>query len=257
MITNKMFNAEEVKNECIQSIRDWFNENGKDCKAVVGLSGGKDSTIVAALCVEALGSDRVIGIIMPDKKQDRITEDIVNYFKIPNFYLDISEIKNMFREKIIRACYSESISNIYKLSNQAEINLPARIRMNLLRTYAQCLNGRVMNTCNTSENYVGYATVDGDASGDFSPLHHLTVTEVKAVGYALGLPKEFIEKTPEDGLCGKTDEENFGFTYDVLDKYIRTGVCEDEEVKKKIDDMHNKNLFKLLPMACYRPSFLE
>lgn len=251
------FNAEEVKNECIQSIRDWFEENGKDCKAIVGLSSGKDSTIVAALCVEALGKERVIGIIMPSYgEQDKLTYNIIRYFGIKTYSSDIEYIISKIQNEIRYSAKYNDAENI-EISDQAKINLPARIRMNILRTYAQCLNGRVMNTCNASENYVGYATVDGDASGDFSPLHNLTVTEVKAVGYALGLPREFIEKTPEDGLCGKTDEENFGFTYDILDGYIRAGICEDEEIKKKIDMIHEKNLFKFLPMACYRPSFLE
>ena len=185
----------------------------------------------------------------------------INYFKKPEYRFGLGDYEVDYYildvGHIVERIKNDIINGVKDIPNQAEINLPARIRMNILRTYAQCLNGRVMNTCNASENYVGYATVDGDASGDFSPLHHLTVTEVKAVGYSLGLPKEFIEKIPEDGLCGKTDEENFGFTYDVLDKYIRTGICENEKIKKKIDIMHNKNLFKLLPMACYRPSFLD
>lgn len=252
------FDAEEVKNECVQSIRDWFDENEKDCNAIVGLSSGKDSTIVTALCIEALGIDRVIGVVMPcDKNQDKLTFDIIRYFDLKAYNSNINYIFQKYKDEVLFSIRYNDSEIIKDWTDQAQINLPARIRMNLLRTYAQCLNGRVMNTCNASENYIGYSTVDGDASGDFSPLHNLTVTEVKAVGYALGLPKEFIEKVPDDGLCGKTDEENFGFSYDTLDRYIRTGICEDKEIKKKIDDMHNKNLFKLLPMACYRPSFLD
>lgn len=254
----KEFDAEEVKNECIQSIRDWFEQNEEDCNAVVGISSGKDSTIVTALCIEALGKDRVIGVSLPKNGiQDKLTYDIIKYFDIAFYEVDIQHAYVSIKDEIVDGIRNDKAKKIKSLSVQAKINLPARIRMNVLRTLAQCLNGRVMNTCNASENYIGYSTVDGDASGDYSPLHNLTVTEVKAVGYALGLPKEFIEKIPDDGLCGKTDEENFGFSYDTLDKYIRTGICEDEEIKKKIDIMHEKNLFKLLPMAHYRPSFLN
>ena len=123
--------------------------------------------------------------------------------------------------------------------------------MATLYAVSQSVNGRVANTCNLSEDWVGYSTKFGDAAGDFSPLSRLTVSEVKAIGRELGLPAELVDKTPSDGLCGKTDEMNLGFSYDVLDKYIRTGVIEDEAVKVKIDSMHMKNLFKLQPMPCF------
>lgn len=154
-----MFDAEKVKNEIILWIREWFMLNGNGCKAVVGISGGKDSSVVAALCTEALGSE--------------------------------------------------------------------------------------------NEDYVGYSTRYGDAAGDFSPLSNLTVEEVKAIGRSLNMPSEFIDKVPIDGLCGKTDEDNLGFTYNVLDKYIRQGVCEDESIKNKIDKMHKNNLFKLKLMDSF------
>ena len=125
--------------------------------------------------------------------------------------------------------------------------------MSTLYAVSQSMNGRVANTCNLSEDWVGYSTRYGDAVGDFSPLSNLTVTEIKQIGRALGLPDDLIDKVPTDGLCGKTDEDNLGFTYDVLDKYIRTGEIEDEEVKKRIDMMHEKNLFKLQLMPSFQP----
>lgn len=125
--------------------------------------------------------------------------------------------------------------------------------MSTLYAVSQSMNGRVANTCNLSEDWVGYSTRYGDAAGDFSPLSNLTVTEIKQIGKVLGLPNNLIDKVPTDGLCGKTDEDNFGFTYDVLDKYIRTGEIEDEEVKKRIDMMHEKNLFKLQLMPSFQP----
>ena len=139
------------------------------------------------------------------------------------------------------------------ISDQTLINLPARIRMSTLYAVSQSMNGRVANTCNLSEDWVGYSTRYGDAAGDFSPLSNLTVTEIKEMGRTLGLPDELVDKTPSDGLCGKIDEENFGFTYDTLDRYIRTGKIENEEIKKRIDTMHKKNLFKLQMMPSFDP----
>jgi NAD+ synthase len=123
--------------------------------------------------------------------------------------------------------------------------------MSTLYAVSQSCNGRVVNTCNLSEDWVGYSTRYGDSVGDVSPLSNLTVQEVKAVGRELGLPSMFVDKTPIDGLCGKTDEDNLGFTYAVLDRYIRTGVCEDAATKEKIDGMHKRNLFKLQLMPCF------
>lgn len=243
-----MFDAKIVKNEVVQWIRDWFDKNGKDCNAVVGISGGKDSSVVAALCVEALGKDRVIGILMPNHIQDDIEYShlLCEYLGIKNYTVDVG------------VAIDELLNNIHfraidiEISDQTKTNLPARIRMATLYAISQSMNGRVANTCNLSEDWVGYATRYGDAAGDFSPLSQLTVTEVKAIGRELGLPSELVDKTPTDGLCGKTDEDNLGFTYAELDAYIRDGIEPNEEVKDKIDSMHEKNLFKLQPM----PSFV-
>jgi NAD+ synthase len=248
------FDAEKTSKECIKLIRDWFEENGKGCNAVIGISGGKDSSVVAALCVEALGKDRVIGILMPNGVQN----DIVDAFKVVEF-LDIQyatvDINSAFKSILNHLIYlNPSTTNMKHIlpTEQAVTNLPPRIRMTTLYAVAQSVNGRVVCTDNLSESYVGYSTRWGDNVGDFSPLANLTSEEVVAVGDALSLPYDLTHKTPSDGLCGKTDEDRFGFTYEVLNKYIRTGVCEDETVKAKIDEMHQKNLFKLQPI----PSFL-
>lgn len=140
-----------------------------------------------------------------------------------------------------------------ELTAQSITNIPPRIRMSTLYAVSQSCNGRVANTCNLSEDWVGYSTRYGDAAGDFSPLSRLTVDEVKQIGHFIGLPSELVEKTPIDGLCGKTDEDNLGFTYAVLDKYIRTGEIDDPEVKKTIDAKHRANLFKLQLMPCFEP----
>ena len=242
----KGFNAIEVKNKCVDWIREFFEKNGKDCNAVVGISGGKDSSIVAALCVEALGKERVIGVLMPNGEQSDIS---YSYFLCGNLGIKFATVPIEDAVNGVLDAIKENID----ISDQTLINLPARIRMSTLYAVSQSMNGRVANTCNLSEDWVGYSTRYGDAAGDFSPLSNLTVTEIKQIGRVLGLPDELIDKAPTDGLCGKTDEDNLGFTYDVLDKYIRTGEIEDGEVKKRIDTMHEKNLFKLQLMPSFHP----
>ena len=240
------FNAVDVKNKCVDWIREFFEKNGKDCNAVVGISGGKDSSIVAALCVEALGKDRVIGVLMPNGEQSDIS---YSYFLCGNLGIKFATVPIEDAVNGVLDAIKENID----ISDQTLINLPARIRMSTLYAVSQSMNGRVANTCNLSEDWVGYSTRYGDAAGDFSPLSNLTVTEIKQIGRVLGLPDELIDKAPTDGLCGKTDEDNLGFTYDVLDKYIRIGEIEDGEVKKRIDTMHEKNLFKLQLMPSFQP----
>lgn len=215
--------------------------------AVVGISGGKDSSVVAALCVEALGKDRVFGVMMPQERQRDIeySRKLCSFLDIPRTIIPVGTIVDV-------AEYEIKTSLDEELSIQTKTNLPARIRMATLYAVSQTVNGRVANTCNLSEDFVGYATKFGDAAGDFSPLSQLTVTEVKAIGRELGLPSELVDKTPIDGLCGKTDEDNLGFSYAELDAYIRDGIEPSEEIKAKIDSMHEKNLFKLQPM----PSFV-
>lgn len=239
-----MFNAEKAKNTCVKWIREWFEHNGKDCNAVIGISGGADSSIVAALCVEALGKDRVIGVLMPNGHQ----ADLKDSVKLCNFLEINAEIINIGPTVDV---LTSQLQSLVELSRQAKINLPPRIRMTTLYAISQSKNGRVANTCNLSEDYIGYSTRWGDSVGDFSPLANFTKTEVVAIGDACGLPHELTHKTPSDGLCGKTDEDNFGFTYEVLDKYIRTEECEDEIVKEKIDKLHKQNLFKMQPIASF------
>lgn len=240
-----MFDVKKVKNEIVEWIRNWFEQNGKDCMAVVGISGGVDSSVVTALCVKALGKDRVFGIKMPCGEQPDIeyANMLIKYLEIKSYTMNIWDavigIDNQFPTDI-------------EVSKQTTINLPARIRMATLYAISQSLNGRVVNTCNMSESYVGFDTRYGDSAGDLSPLANLTKTEVIALAKELGLPDELVHKTPQDGLTGLTDEQSFGFSYSELDSYIRDGIEPSEEVKAKIDSMHEKNLFKLQPM----PSFV-
>ena len=242
----KTFNAKEVKDQVVQWIRDWFEQNGSGCNAVIGISGGKDSSVVAALCVEALGKDRVIGVTMPNGVQPDIDDSmkLINHLGIRHINLNIGSAYKALMGEVEKELGSQKT----EVSRQTVINMPPRLRMTTLYAISQSLNGRVANTCNLSEDWVGYSTRYGDAAGDFSPLGGLTVQEVKAVGKEIGLPIDLVEKTPSDGLSGKSDEDNLGFTYAVLDRYIRTGICDDPAIKEKIDDKHVKNLFKLLPI---------
>lgn len=234
----------ELKNEIVQWIRDYFDtQPGQN--AVVGISGGKDSSVVAALCVEALGKDRVIGILMPQGQQ----KDIYAAYKLCE-HLGIKSYEINICVPVREICNRVKNQDI-TVSAGARISLPAYIRMATLYTVAKSLKCRVANTCNLSEDWIGYSTRYGDMAGDFSPLANLTVYEVKQLGYELELPLELIEKTPTDGLCGKTDEDNLGFTYDVLDRYLRTGEIDDLDVKAKIDLMHEHCQFKSKKMPTF------
>ena len=240
-----MFNVEKATNDCIQWIRDWREENGPGCNFIVGISGGVDSLVAAKLCVEAVGTDKVLGVIMPNYKQD----DIDVAYDICQHVLGIDYLTIN-----IGLAYDNIINQIdaaFNVTDQTLINLAPRLRMATLYGVSQSHNGRVVNTCNLSEDYIGYSTRYGDAAGDFSPLAQFTKSEVKRIGYYLGLPIKYVEKTPSDGLCGKSDEDSFGFTYAVLDRYIRTGICDDPEIKRRIDRLHIKNKFKLEPMPYF------
>lgn len=239
-----MFNAVKAKDQCVEWIRDFFDKNGKGCNAVVGISGGKDSSIAAALCVEALGKDRVIGVLMPQGVQHDIDMAylLVNHLEIKHFEVNV---------KAAIDAIIDALPKDMEKTPQTIQNIPPRIRMTTLYAVSQSCNGRVCNTCNLSEDWVGYSTRYGDSVGDFSPLSRMTVTEVKEIGRLLGLPDSLVDKTPIDGLCGKTDEENLGFTYAELDRYIREGIIEDENKKELIDRKHRMNLFKLELMPCF------
>lgn len=239
------FDVKKVKDDCVAWIREFFEKNGPGCNAVLGISGGKDSSVAAALCVEALGKDRVIGVLMPKGEQHDIdcSKQLVEFLGIKSYEINIEKAVNAVVEGMEQAGVP--------VSEQTKVNLPPRIRMSTVYAVSQSNNGRVVNTCNLSEDWVGYSTRYGDAAGDFSPMANLTVAEVVQIGAELGLPENLVYKVPIDGLCGRTDEDNLGFKYAVLDRYIRTGVCEDEETKALIDRKHAWNKFKLEPMPAF------
>lgn len=240
-----------VKANIVKWIREYFRKNGDTCSAVIGISGGKDSSIVAALCVEALGKERVFGVLMPCGEQHDIDDSyaLVNALGIDYCAVNIGVTVNSLKLAL-------ALSEKFSVSEQAQTNLPPRIRMATLYAVAQSLpnGGRVANTCNYSEDYIGYATKFGDTAGDFAPIAELTVQEVREIGYLLPIPRELVDKTPSDGLCGKSDEDNFGFTYKQLEDYLNEGSSGDEEVDKKIIKLHTDNAHKYSKMPTFNLS---
>ena len=240
------FDPSKAVKATVEWIRNWFSENGAGCNAVIGISGGKDSSVVAALLKEALGKERVIGVLMPNGAQSDIdmARLLVDHLGIRNYTINIKEGFDGLTEELKRV--------LPEVGKDTLINLPARIRMSTLYAVAQSNNGRVANTCNRSEDYIGYSTKYGDAAGDFSPLANLLVHEVIQLGELIGVPERLTRKAPSDGLSGLTDEDKIGFTYATLDHYILTGECKDEEIRKKIDRMHRLNLHKLQLMPTFK-----
>ncbi len=236
-----------LKENVIKWVKDYFEKNNNP-KAIVGISGGTDSSVVASILVEALGCENVIGVLMPCGIQHDIDVSLalVKLLNIKYHIINILDPVSKLRELIGNELDLDPDSyDAYKT------NTPARIRMTTLYGISALYGGRVANTCNLSEDYIGYSTKFGDAAGDFSILSSFTKTEVRLLGRELNLPDIFINKVPEDGMSGKSDEEKLGFTYDILDKYIRTGIIEDLEIKNKIDRLHKMNLHKILPMPKY------
>lgn len=246
MFLQKDFDPKWAADDCIRWIQDWFEKNGRECNAVIGISGGKDSTVVAALCAKALGPERVIGVMMPNISQPDIEDSrsIIKNLGIQGYMFNIGPVCAAMCAEMIRKVTTD-------VTDRSEENLPPRLRMAALYYIAQSMNGRVSNNCNASETYIGYSTIYGDTAGDFAPISCFTASEVIAIGRTLGIPGQFVDKAPSDGLCGKTDEEKIGFSYDVLDRYIRTGKCDDDIIRTKIEVMHNSNAFKHEPMAAF------
>lgn len=247
----KEFNPEVIVAECIQWIQDWFKDKNPDSKAVIGMSGGKDSTIAAALLAKALGPNRVLGVAMPDKNQSlNDAEKISQYLNIDFLVVPIERVTDALNS--LPTIDFMGLWGYLNLSNQAVQNIPPRVRMTVLYAVAQSNNGFPVNTCNLSEDYLGYATLFGDSAGSFSPISGLTVTELYAIGDYLKIPSKWVHKIPDDGLPHScSDEEKFGFSYAEVDKFIREGIipegkCTNSEELKidKIKRMHSANLFK-------------
>ena len=259
MNTKYNFNAEAVKNDLIEWIKVWFDGdentqgNGVGCNAVIGISGGKDSSIVAALCVEALGKDRVIGVMMPNGVQKDISDSIrvCEFLGIKNYTINIADSVN--------GVLKQMEENGIEITEQTRTNLPARIRMSSLYGISQSQRGRVINTCNLSEDLCGFFSRWGDGVGDMSPLSKLTTVEIVQIGDLLGLPHDLVHKTPIDGLVTKedgsylTDEDSLGVSYDDIHSYIRGDKSISLEVSEKIRQKELNNKFKLEPIPNFEP----
>lgn len=232
----------------LAGLLEWMNEMMQNCHgrtAVIGISGGKDSSTVAALAVAAYGRENVYGVLMPDGVQPDIdySRGLVEHLQIPHCTINISDAVQGVLKEMERAGITPS--------RQTTVNLPSRIRMSTLYAVAQSLpGGTVINTSNLSEDWVGYCTIYGDSAGAFSPLGMYTTEEVIALGRALGLPEHFLQKPPTDGLTGLTDEDNLGFTYHAVNEYVRRGVV-DPVIKEKIDQKHKASRFKFTTVPVY------
>lgn len=234
------FDAKYQSEKIVEWIRDWFENHSGNAKGiVVGISGGKDSTVVAALCAKAIGRDNVFGVLMPNNHQSDI-EDSIKVCQTIGIGYKIVNIGDIYAE-ILSTLRLGDIS----LSFHTRTNIPPRIRMTVLYAIGQELGYRVAGTGNASETFVGYFTKWGDGAYDFNPIANLTVEQVVAVGDALRLPYELVHKTPSDGLCGKSDEENLGFSYEDVSDYMNFGSCKNEETANKIKNMHKYNAHKL------------
>lgn len=250
---NSNFNADH---EAARIIR-WAQYQLADTKGkpiVIGISGGKDSTITAAALCEALGSHRVLGVLMPNGVQAdiNVARDVCKFLEIQSIEVNIND---MYRKMLW--AIKESARNFADepFNSVVTSNAPCRCRMVTLYTIANQLHGRVANTCNLSESFVGYDTKWGDQCGDFGLFQNFTASEVKQMGYSLGVLPEFIEKAPDDGMCGQTDEERWGFTYDYLDSWIRRGGKCENETDATILRMHKAALHKIMPIQLPCPPY--
>ena len=239
------FNAKEQ----LSGLLDWMRAQMNACggqTAVIGISGGKDSSVTAALSAAAYGRDRVFGVLLPDGVQPDIdySRDLVEFLHIPHATINI--------HSAVQGVLGELAAAGLSPSRQTTVNLPSRIRMSALYAVAQTVpGGIVINTSNLSEDWVGYCTVYGDSAGAFSPLGMFTTEEVIALGRELGLIEKFLIKPPSDGLTGLTDEDNLGFTYHAVNEYIRRGIV-DPAIKEQIDRKHAASRFKFQTLPLYQ-----
>lgn len=248
-MTDYRFDAAKARDNLVAGIRKIAREQGFT-KVVLGISGGKDSTVCAALCARALGKENVYGVMLPDGEQKDISDSVrvCNALGIRQRTINIGAMHHELRrltDQLSIAAAPDEFSIPY--DRESDVNVGPRLRMTTLRYIAQALGARLVGTGNLSEITVGYCTKDGDTSSDFALLAGLTSVEVVEVGLTLEeLPRDLVVKTPSDGLSGKSDEERLGVTYQDIHAYIRMGTCGDEETDEKIRrkeraGMHKRN----------------
>lgn len=247
------FDAKVQAGHVVDWIRNYMDTEGSDAPIVIGISGGKDSAAVAAASVAAVGSNRVIGVLLPmgTQKDIQVAEDCCRFLKIRRMTYNIGSLYNDSWNRLRATGFKDFL----KPNDVVRFNHPSRIRMTILYEIANQIGGRVANTCNMSETYVGYDTKWGDQCGDFSPFQNYTASELIQIGIALGMPEKAMKKPPEDGMCGQTDEDRWGFSYEILDSYLRGGEI-DPEIAAKIERMHARAKHKLtiaIPSCPYFP----
>ena len=241
-----MFDAKVESEKIIKFIKDYYKEN-KLTGAVIGISGGKDSGVVAGLFSRALGPENVVGIWMPCHSNEIDKENAKKVSKKFGFELLEHDLTNTYEN------YVKQIKEINKINDEdlidSNINIKPRLRMMTLYYYAAMLTRKnkkvyiVPGTSNKCEIYVGYFTKGGDNVADIQVLADLTVEEVIEIGKYIGVPDEVVNKTPDDGLSGKTDEEKLGVKYNDIAKVINNEEIDKKEAEK-IKVLHNKNLHK-------------
>ena len=243
-----MFDPKIAKDSIVQWIKDYFNKpEHVGSKAVIGISGGIDSSLNAALCVEALGAENVVGVLLPNGNQYDIDDAyaLVDHLGIKHYEINIKPTLDVFYKSLEEAGLSSN-EVVYR-------NSPARMRTNFLYAVCAKINGRLCNNGNLSEVYLGWRTKGADTVGDFAPIKNYTKSEVISIAKETNLLPRFINKIPEDGLSGKSDEENFGFTYELVDKFIRSGSIDDDVLMEKMLRMNafGKHKEEPIPSAPY------
>lgn len=239
------FDAEAIRDTLVEKIRAFAQAAG--CRRVVlGISGGKDSSVAAALCARALGAENVYGVMLPDGEQTDIADSrrVCESLGIHRRTVNIGAM-----HRALHAAIDASALNVgafgLEYHRESDINVGPRLRMTTLRYIAQALGAFLCGTGNLSEATVGYCTKDGDTSCDFNPLGRLTSLEVVAVGLTMDeLPRALVEKTPTDGLSGKSDEERLGVTYRQIHDFIRLGTSGDADVDAVIAQKEQANAHK-------------
>jgi len=235
-----------MRNEILEWFKSWYKENAVGCTAVLGISGGLDSSLAAAMAKEVFGKHKVFGVMMPNGTQADLTDsyDLVRHLGIDFEEINIASIYDSMNAALKIIPGFDGVNYVYRT------NTPARIRTTIIYGVAAQMNGRVIGTNNLSEDFTGYFT-KGSTVCDVAPLANLTKTEIKALAYEMGLPEHLIEKRPADGLSMKSDEDNFGFSYAELDQYLRTGWIDSATSIGKIDKLFESSKHK----RCSAPSF--
>ena len=241
------FDAERARDNLVAAIRALAAEQ-RFTKVVLGVSGGKDSSVCAALCARALGPENVYGVMLPDGEQKDISDSrrVCEALGIRRRTVNIGAIHQALKAVTDQVeTTAEEGEFAIPYSRESDINVGPRLRMTTLRYIVQALGARLVGTGNLSEATVGYCTKDGDTSCDFSLLGALTSVEVVQVGLTMPeLPRDLVEKTPTDGLSGVSDEEKLGLRYADIHAYIRLGTCGDAETDEKIRARERANMFK-------------